>query len=715
VVALALLVLLLVPGAAWAQTKPAEPAQNPSGQIQKPAGETPKPAQKPDEQAPKVEVAVTVSAPRMDIPLKDNPAATTVVSDVTLKSLPRAVGAEEALQSVPGLKVDNQADGERVHMSIRGQGLLTERGIRGITVLLDGIPLNDPSGFVPDLFDVDWSNVGRIEVFRGVASALYGGASAGGIINISTRDGSAGTPSGDAALSGGSYNFWKASAAAGGTMGSLNYHVSASTNRGDGYRLHANFDAWNLYSKFRWAPSEKTQLTAIVAGTNYYNGNAEGLNLAWTPASLGQSVVWARMANPDSITFNEFQHTRRLTTGLTGKTQLAANQDLSFVFFYRRSAWQESVPSSVDHRTYDNPGGNLQYVLHSTGGSVKNHLTLGADLSWQGIDELVHPNLGNAVEGTDVLANQTINQRGAGIYAIDRIEFSPRWGAMLSLRNDNIHNELTDALKAGNVDLSGVASFSKTTGRVGLSFNPQADLGFYVSWGQGFLPPATEELARNPDRIGGFNTHLVPATSQGQEFGIRGGTKGFSYDIAFFHLTTENDFGRYRVASRPLETFYGNVGASRRYGLETAIGYYPTTNLAIRAAYTYNDFLYTNVQFMLDHFTDKVMPNSPRHQVAFDAEYLVDRNWVFGVNAFGQSFQYVEHSNTLTADGFTLFNPRIGYRWKGSRYTGEVMLQGRNLFGTEYIAFTEPDPDGNSFQPGPTREMFLGVRIGFGK
>jgi outer membrane receptor protein involved in Fe transport len=165
VLILAFVVTMPLAAAAWAQTKPAEPQKPVAAEGQKPPAE----AQKPDEQAPKLDLSVTVSAPRMDIPLKDTPGATTVVSDLTLKSQPRTVGAEEVLQIVPGVKVDNQADGERVHMSIRGQGLLTERGIRGITVLLDGIPLNDPSGFVPDLFDVDWSNVSRLEVFRGVA------------------------------------------------------------------------------------------------------------------------------------------------------------------------------------------------------------------------------------------------------------------------------------------------------------------------------------------------------------------------------------------------------------------------------------------------------------------------------------------------------------------------------------------------------------------
>jgi iron complex outermembrane receptor protein len=702
-------------GAAGQQPQGTTQQQKPPGTQKPPDTQKPPGTQKPpEEQPPRVETEVFVTAPRLDIPLKENPAATSVVGEPVLKSIPKAIGAEEVLQSVPGVKVDNQADGERVHLSIRGQGLLTERGIRGITVLLDGLPLNDPTGFAPDLFDIDWAAVERVEVFRGAASALYGGGSAGGVINIVTRSGAAGSPKGQASLSLGQYNFWKPFAEVGGTGGNMNYRMSASLSRGDGYRLHTAFDAYNLYGKFRWTPSSDTQLTAVVAGTHFYNENAEGLNLAWANPLLGQGVEWARQANPDALTYNEYQRTNRITTGVSGKTKLAPNQDLSFALFYRRTYWTESVPSSVNHRTYDTPGGNVQYTVHSGTEQVKNHLSLGSDISWQGFDDYRHPNLGQAREGSDLLSNQTISQRGVGVYALDRVEIGPRWGLMMGLRADRIDNELTDLLKAGGVDLSGDASFSKATGRFGVSFNPRQDVGLYASWGQGFLPPATEELANNPDHMGGFNTHLVPATSRGEEFGIRGGVRGFSYDIGFFHLTTDNDFGRYRVASRPLETFYGNLGASRRYGLETEIGYYPTVNVAIHGAYTFSDFLYPNIQFMFDSFTDKVMPNSPRHQVSLDFEYKVDAHWVAGANVFGQSMQYVNPGNTMSADGFTLFNPRVGYRWEGKGYQGEILLQARNLFGQEYMAFTEPDPDGNSFQPGPTRETFLGIKIMFG-
>ena len=58
------------------------------------------------------------------------------------------------------------------------------------------------------------------------------------------------------------------------------------------------------------------------------------------------------------------------------------------------------------------------------------------------------------------------------------------------------------------------------------------------------------------------------------------------WDVAFFRLDTRRDFERYRVASRPLETFYGNAGESRRYGLESSVRWLPARGAFITAAYT---------------------------------------------------------------------------------------------------------------------------------
>jgi iron complex outermembrane receptor protein len=686
-------------------------APAPAATDQKPASD--QTAAKTDQQQggtelPKIAIDVTVTAPRVEIPLKDNPAATTVVTQDELNSMPRTVGAEEALMLVPGVKVDNQADGERVHLSIRGQGLLTERGVRGITVLLDGLPLNDPTGLAPDLFDVDWESVQRIEVLRGSASALYGGGSSGGVINITTRDGGAAPLSGQASLEAGEYSFFKPYAEVGGTSGDVNYHFTASSTNGDGYRVHTQFDGYNLYGKAKYTASDKTKLTFILAGTHYYNDNAEGLNLTWLAEDR-------RQANPDALTYNEGQRTNRMTVGMSGQTELASDSALTYSVYYRRTGWWEAVPDSVQHRTYDSPGGTIQYTMDSKLDSYTNHLSLGTDISRQMIAEYRTENLGNAVEGTSRLTDQSITQTGVGVYLIDRLEFTPQISGMLGLRYDHINNDLTDNLKLDDIDMSGSANFSKVTARVGATYTPLPDLGLYASWGQGFLPPTTEELAQNPDAQGGFNHNLVPATSRGEEVGVRGGYHGLAYDVALFYLNTDNDFGRYRVTDRPLETFYGNLGQSRRYGLETSASYSPVPEATFRLAYTYNNFLYTSIQSLFGSFTDKVMPNAPRHQLAFDGAYLYDKRLEFGLSVFAQSGWFVDQTNAASVSGYTLVNPRVTYKLGKVPYRTELFLQVRNLLGTEYIAFTEPDPDGNSYQPGPTREIFVGVRVRLGR
>ena len=151
---------LLAGAALWAATDSGAAKKDPTKEQK--SGEQ---QSKENEQAavpPEDKIEITVTAPRVEIPLKKNPAATTVVETPILQTMPRTIGIDEVMKLVPGVKVDNQADGERVHLSIRGEGILTERGTRGIKTLVDGIPLNDPSGYVSDFFDVDWATVRRV-------------------------------------------------------------------------------------------------------------------------------------------------------------------------------------------------------------------------------------------------------------------------------------------------------------------------------------------------------------------------------------------------------------------------------------------------------------------------------------------------------------------------------------------------------------------------
>ena len=76
----------------------------------------------------------------------------------------------------------NYALGERI--SIRGFGARAQFGVRGVRVLLDGVPATMPDG---QTSSTTWTSPpsARAEAVRGPASALYGNAS-GGVIRLST-------------------------------------------------------------------------------------------------------------------------------------------------------------------------------------------------------------------------------------------------------------------------------------------------------------------------------------------------------------------------------------------------------------------------------------------------------------------------------------------------------------------------------------------------
>lgn len=655
-----------------------------------------------------VKEQISVTAPRLEIPLVNNPAAMSIVAPETLSNMQRSVGAEEALAPVPGVKVDNQANQERVHVSIRGQGILTESGLRGIEVLLDGLPLDDPSGFVPDLFDVDWAAVQEITVVRGPVASLYGGGSSGGVIDIVTRTASE-QPHATFEGTGGSNDFYKGHVDYSRRFGGKALDLSAGRAASAGYRVHTSFYGDNLSGKVSLTPRRGLQLNFMALGTGYFNQNPEGLN-------LDQVQQDPRQANPDALTYNEYQKTKRGTGGMTGQWALTEHQHASFTALGRYTHYDESVPSSVDHQGIGAGGGSAQYEAQVNTGSIVHHLSMGVDLDGQMTNDYRHPNLGDGVQTPELLANQDITEKRTAGFASERMEFGSKLSLLANVRWDHISNLVTDHLKADGLDLSGERAFDRTTGRVGLTFNPRRDLGFYASWGQGFLPPATAELYANPDALGGFNVHLRPATSWGVEGGVRGTIRNsLYYEADIFHLDTANDFERYRIDSRPLETFYGNAGQTSRYGLESELRWTPIRRVTLTGAYTYSHFIYTKYTSSVypGNLQNNWLPNSPNHQINFEATLDLSHGVLASIGTQAYSRAFIDPTNADYISGYDLLNARMNKQWRCGKLTCELSVSGRNLAATKYIAFTEPDPDGNSYQPGPLREVFGGFEVHF--
>jgi iron complex outermembrane receptor protein len=661
---------------------------------------------------------VIVTASRLSVPLKEISFATSIVDRDILSEIPRLVSIDEALNIVPGVKIDNQANGNRLHLSIRGIGILTERGIRGIKIIQDGIPINDPTGFAPDFFDINMADVERIEVLRGPAASLYGGSSSGGIINVVTKN-SPDTPLfGEAGGVFGSNNFWKNYGQFGGNVNNVNYRISLGRTMGDGYRVHTHFWGDNLYAKATYIPSSHIKLTPMLEYINYYHENPEGINLQ-------QYNEDPKQANPDAVPYNEYLQTERAVAGISGLMIFDQNE-IQFNVYTKRTLFTEANNHTFNYRTIQTPGSSVQYSYSSGTAEdfFRNKISAGADLQWQKIEEHRVDNI-YSVPGNIVRSREEINQRGIGLFLLDNVSLGKRTDLFFSLRYDKIHNELIDLLKQP-YDASGSADFSKATGRIGISYSLIEEANLYANWGQGFLPPATEELAQNPDNFGGFNMHLVPSTSNGFEMGSRGNvSKIVYYDITGFYLVTKNDFDRYRITDplRNQETFYRNVGSSRRFGIEFYSKYNPISPLTLQVAYTFSHFKYTNdtpIRIMMDDtsivkyiINGNYLPNSPMHQLYVDAEYHIYDNLAVGVSSETLSKTYIDGANieSEAAAGYTLIGARVSYKFYLNSFNVEVALQGRNLTNQKYIAFTEPDPGGNAYQPGAGREFFINAKI----
>jgi iron complex outermembrane receptor protein len=671
---------------------------------------------------------VTITANRLPVNLIQNSGASSVVNSKDLNTMPRSIAVDEALRQVPGLRIDNQANGSRVHMSIRGQGILSERGLRGIKVLVDGIPVNDPSGFAPDLYETDWATVQSIEVLRGSAASLYGGSGNAGVLNITTMCGGVKPFGGSILTSIGSNGFYKVFGQANGSLNRMDYRISLSGIQGNGYRQHSAFWGNNLSEKINWRPTEKISLTQVLMVSGYFNQNAEGLSI--------DQLNDPKQANPDAIPFNEYQKTQRITNGFTGDFKISKNQDLLVSGFVRWTRYKEPGSSTVQYRDFITPGGAVQYNINSIGSTIHNHLGIGMDFQYQRINEYKVANIKDStrteeigeidetvIEGNTLLANQVIDQTSLGIFLVDRMEIGEKLGLIFSVRYDDIKNKLTDKLN-GPVDLSGKANFNKTTARLGVSYGIAPALNLYGNYSLGFLPPATEELANNPESFGGFNSNLVPATSAGEEIGIKGniGLNVF-YDFTAFILNTENDFYRYRILpQRPLETFYGNAGRTHRGGIESFIAYSPMKKLRLQMSYTYSDFRYmetssdsmmTNGEFLPAIIKGNYLPNSPRHQLYFEVDYHSGKHLSIGLSSEYQSEWYIYTNSDVTQQGFNLYHARIGYNFIIGKVNAEFLVFGKNLTNQHYMGFTEPDPDGNCYQPASGREFFGTLKLMF--
>ncbi len=161
-------------------TPPTDPPQSkPRDQTANTTPEAPAPPE-----LPSVEESVVVTATRADRRLQDEPLRVEVIDreEIEEKALMTPGSVAMLLGETTGLRVQTTAASIGA-ANVRIQGL---RG-RYAQLLADGLPLYGASGDSFSLLQVPPLDLGQVEVIKGAASALYGSAALGGVINLVSR------------------------------------------------------------------------------------------------------------------------------------------------------------------------------------------------------------------------------------------------------------------------------------------------------------------------------------------------------------------------------------------------------------------------------------------------------------------------------------------------------------------------------------------------
>jgi vitamin B12 transporter len=177
----------------------------------------------------------------------------------------------DLLKTEYGLSIIQQGSfGSLSNVYIRGAG-------SGHTlVLIDGVEVNmpsDPAGTF-DFANLPVDNIERIEILRGPQSTLYGSDALAGVINIISKRG-IGKPKFFLITEGGSYNSYKGLLGVNGSSDFLNYSLSLSRAKTDGFSSSSGqgnlerdgASSYNLSSRFGTRVTEHLNFNFIFRFT----------------------------------------------------------------------------------------------------------------------------------------------------------------------------------------------------------------------------------------------------------------------------------------------------------------------------------------------------------------------------------------------------------------------------------------------------------------
>jgi iron complex outermembrane receptor protein len=648
---------------------------------------------------------IVVSATRVETSVRDVARSISIVGKERIQNGTQQLGIDEALAGVPGLYMQNRYNfAQDLRISLRGFGARSSFGIRGIRIIVDGIPETLPDG-QGGIDSIDIGSAQSIEVLRGPASSLYGNA-AGGVIAITSELGNS-PPFVEGRVAAGDFDYQQYQLKAGGEIGSADYLFNVSRTEIDGYRDHSKFEGSIINTKLAIPLGENDKLIFALNHSDQPEAqDPGGINAA-------QAATDPSSARDRNIQFDGGESLSQQRFGVVYERDRASGK-LTLRNHYVWRDFANKLPftngGSVDLDRFFY-GFGVQYSL---GDFMPDNisLTFGADLDRQDDDRKRYDN-NDGVLGPLVF-DQNERVDSTGIFAQGRYEINDAWALLAGLRYDELSYDVTDKFLA-NGDDSGQLDFDEVSPSFAVNYRMDSGV-LFASYSSSFETPTTTELA-NPDGSGGFNSSLVAQTADNYELGFKRSNENLYYEITVFTIDLKNELIPFELPAFPGRTFYENAGSSKRDGIETALSWKNNSGLQVDASYTWSDFKFEN--FADDNgndFSGNQLPGLPRQFGYLGLSYNTESGFSGTVEAIYSGDLYANNANTANVSSYTIANLRLGYDFQNGNWMIRPYIGINNLFDEAYNSNIRINAfGGRYFEPAPTRNVYAGVVVNFQK
>lgn len=500
---------------------------------------------------------------------------------------------------------------------------------RYVSVYIDGIRVNDPStpNSSPALGTLTTGDIGRVELLRGSQSARFGAGAVGGVINITTRQGTEEGFSGRSFVELGSYRTFNSALGFSNVTeaGELNFNLTRFQTRGfsafdenDGGVDPDGFRATRLSVSGRHRVTDAFSIGA-AAFAQRSRGEYDGFG-----------------AEADNVE-------RRREFGLRafGEYELGAHRHVVDVTHF-------SVNRSDDYEHWTGTQRVDDFRGRRTGASyvgsspVGHALTLNYGLDYERERARIERDSGNE---TELAVTES------------------RWGAF------------AEALytPAEGVDLSAIVRHDRhsvfggqTTGRVSAAWAVTPDLTVRGSASTGYRAPEI------PERFGSFgNPDLLPETSRSAEIGADYAlANGARLSGTLFYLTARNEI------TFDFDTFVNqNIEATRRTGVEFELTALLGENIELGASYTY-----TNAVITAGPGDGQRIGRVPRHDLGLTLDARFAERWRAHGNLHFVSDR-LDRNGAMPLPSYAVVNTSVSYEVDTMT---DVTLRIDNLFNRQY-------------------------------